>query len=102
MVRDLEDYLPDGADRFDPRLSPLHAADLTGLPPTHIHVAEFDPFRDEGLAFAARLNGACVATSSVTHAGMIHYFYAMPGAIPYADEALKEIGEAVRSALGSS
>ena len=99
VERDLADYLPSGAKLFDPRLSPLHAPDLTGLPPTHIHVAEFDPFRDEGLAFAERLKTASVATRSVLHAGMIHYFYAMPGAIPYANAALQEIGAAVKTAL---
>jgi acetyl esterase len=103
MARDLADYLPalsfGGADLNDPRLSPLHAADLASLPPIHIHVAEFDPFRDEGLAFAARLRASGGAASSTLHPGMIHYFYAMPGAIPYAETALAEIGTAVKAAL---
>ena len=99
MARDLIDYLPKGADLHDLRLSPLHAADLSGLPPTHIHVAEFDPFRDEGLAYAQRLERAGVCVSDTLHPGMIHYFYAMPGAIPYAETALRQIGAAVKAAL---
>jgi acetyl esterase/lipase len=99
MARDLTDYLPRGADLRDPRLSPLHAMDVAGAPPTQIHVAEFDPFRDEGLAFARRLEAVGVPVSSTLHPGMIHYFYAMPGAIPYARQALQGIGAAVRAAL---
>jgi acetyl esterase/lipase len=99
MARDLADYLPDGADLSDPRLSPLHAHSLKGLPPTHIHLAEFDPFRDEGLAYGERLNAAGVQASVTLHPGMIHYFYAMPGAIPYAEAALNDIGAAVKAVL---
>ena len=62
-------------------------------------MAEFDPFRDEGLAYAERLASSGVAARSTTHPGMIHYFYAMPAAIPYADKALADIGAAVRAAL---
>ncbi len=98
MAKDLADYTPKGADLRDPRLSPLHAIDLSPLPPTHIHVAEFDPFRDEGLAFAERLTAMGGETTATLHPGMIHYFYAMPGAIPYAETALAEIGAAVRGA----
>lgn len=100
LARDLAEYLPYGSDLYDPRLSPLHAGALEALPPAHIHVAEFDSFRDEGLAFAERLDAAGGTVSSTIHPGMIHYFYAMPGAIPYADKALAEIGAAVKAALG--
>ena len=102
MARDLADYLPKGADLYDPRLSPLHAADVSALPPTHLHVAEFDPFRDEGLAFGEKLQAAGVDARVTQHAGMIHYFYALAGAIPYAEVALDRIGAEVRAALAHS
>jgi acetyl esterase/lipase len=101
MTQDLEDYVPQGADLFDPRLSPLHARDLSALPPTHLHVAEFDPFRDEGLAFGERLKTAGVDVHMTQHAGMIHYFYALSGAVPYADQALGRIGADIKAAFGA-
>jgi acetyl esterase/lipase len=94
--RDLDDYAA-GAPAADPRLSPLHAASLAGLPPAVIHTAEFDPFRDEGDAYAARLACAGVPVRPHRHAGMIHYFYALARAIPYAGEAAAMIGAQMRA-----
>ena len=53
-------YTGSNADPRDVRLSPLLAADLAGLPAAHIHTAEFDPLRDEGKAYADRLEAAGV------------------------------------------
>ncbi len=99
VEHDLRLYLPDGHDRRDPRVSPLHAADLTGLPRTFVHTAEFDPMRDEGLAYAHRLAGSGVPVSHTCHAGMIHLFYGMTGVVPYARDALRAVGAQMRAAL---
>ena len=88
LRRDLELYCPAGADSSDPRLSPLLAEDFAGLPPAFIHTGQFDPFGDEGEAYAARLSGAGVAVHGRAHPGMIHYFYCMPRMIPYAHQAV--------------
>ena len=95
MARDLELYCPE-ADRSDPRLSPLRADDLAGLPPAFIHTGQFDPFGDEGEAYAAKLSAAGVKVQGRSHAGMIHYFYCMPRMIPYAHEAIHQIGAEIR------
>ena len=98
LAADAEDYLQ-GADPADPRVSPLKAQRLSHLPPTVIHAAACDPFRDEALAYAQRLEAADVTVSATVHPGMIHYFYALPRAIPYARTALAEIGVQVRAHL---
>jgi acetyl esterase len=92
-------YLPSGVDINDPRLSPLLAPDLSGLPPALIHTAGFDLLRDEGKAYADALKRAGVKVSHVCHEHMIHHFYAMAGAIPYARTALKAVGVDIRAAL---
>jgi acetyl esterase/lipase len=95
----LKHYCPPGTDLRDPRISPALAADVAGLPPAHIHTAQFDPLRDEGEAYAEALKRAGVAVRYTCHQGMIHHFYGMAGAIPYARVAMKAAGSAMRSAL---
>ena len=98
LLRDLELYCaPDM--RADPRLSPLLADDLAGLPRAFIHTGQFDPFGDEGEAYAAKLSQAGVKVQGRTHPGMIHYFYCMPRMIPYAHEAMHQIGAEIRYAV---
>jgi acetyl esterase/lipase len=95
----LRHYCAADADLDDPRLSPLRARQFCGLPPAHIHTAEFDPMRDEGEAYAQALRRAGVPARYTCHAGMIHYFYAMAGAIPAARAALKLAATAMRESL---
>jgi acetyl esterase len=95
----LSHYCGPGTDLADPRLSPLCAADFSGLPPAHIHTAEYDPLRDEGEAYAKALRHAGVAAHYSCHAGMIHHFYGMAGAIPAARVALKAAALDLREAL---
>jgi acetyl esterase/lipase len=97
---DLADYLPYGADPADPRISPLRAATLAGLPAAIIHTAEFDPMRDEGNAYAKKLMEAGVAVDHFCHDGMIHNFHAMGALLPQARLVLHQIGEQVRRAVG--
>jgi acetyl esterase len=92
-------YCSADTDLADIRISPLRAIDLTGLPPAHIHTAEFDPVRDEGKAYAQALTRAGVPVRYVCHAGMIHHFYCMAGAISYAQAAVAQAGAAIRAAL---
>jgi acetyl esterase len=69
------------------------------LPPAHIHTAEFDPFRDEGKAYADALASAGVPVRYICHAGMIHHFYCMAGAVSYARSAIAQAGAAIAEAL---
>ena len=67
-------WVPGQVPLADPRVSPLHAADLSGLPPAVVVTAEHDPLRDEGDAYAARLAAAGVPVRHRAEAGMIHGF----------------------------
>jgi acetyl esterase/lipase len=93
-------YCPAGTDLTDIRISPLRATDLAGLPPAHVHTAEFDPLRDDGKAYADALEHAGVPVRYMCHAGMIHHFYCMAGAIPYSQAAIAQAGAAIAEALG--
>jgi acetyl esterase/lipase len=95
----LQHYCDPDQDIDDPRLSPLRAPRFSGLPPAHVHTAEFDPLRDEGAAYAEQLRRAGIAAHYTCHTGMIHYFYAMAGAIPAARLALKAAAAAMGEAL---
>jgi acetyl esterase/lipase len=99
LAHDLKYYLAADTDPADPRVSPLRAVDLTHLPPTIIHTAEYDPLRDEGRAYAERLQTLGVRTLYRCHPGMIHLFYGMRGLIPYAGTAFAQMGADVRSLL---
>jgi acetyl esterase len=83
----------------DPRLAPMAAADLSGLPPALVITAEFDPLRDEGEAYGARLAAAGVPTTVVRFQGMIHAFFSMAGALPQARVAIDLVASSVRRAL---
>lgn len=91
-----------GAEPSDPRISPLRAASLAGLPPAHIHTAEFDPMRDEGKAYADALGDAGVPVRYTCHPGMIHHFYCMTGAIPAARTVVATVGTAIRDVMFAS
>jgi acetyl esterase len=94
-----DQYLTDPAQALDPRVSPLLAEDLSGLPTAYVAVAGFDPLRDEGIAYAQRLRDAGVQTVLRVHTGLIHPFSAALGAGRACAEATLEIATAIRFGL---
>jgi acetyl esterase/lipase len=100
LDHDLLHYAPPGTtDPANPRISPLRADDVAGLPRTLIHTAEFDPLRDEGRDYFERLARAGAEVSYTCHPGMIHLFYGLGAVIPYARTAFEQIGGEIRDAL---
>jgi acetyl esterase len=95
----MEQYLAAGADRDDPRASPLRAEDLAGQPPTLIVTAGFDPLRDEGHAYAERLRAAHVDVVDREYPGQIHAFVSLTKAIPQGLTCTWEIADYVRQHL---
>lgn len=73
-------YVPDtSAD--DPRISPLRLQALPDLPPTLVATAEYDPLRDEGIAYAGKLRKAGVTVTHLHAADMHHNFPVHPGTV---------------------
>ncbi len=85
----------------DPRVSPLLGADaaLAKSPPTHVLTVETDVLRDEGEAYAARLESIGVPTTLRRYEGMFHGFFALPEQIDVGREAVAEASDAWRSAV---
>nr|WP_028663095.1 alpha/beta hydrolase [Saccharomonospora halophila] len=92
----VDQYAPEGVDRSDPTLSPLLADDLTGLPPTYLATAGFDPLRDEGEAYATRLRQAGVPVSLSRQSDLIHGYANFLGVGRRFTEATAEAAGALR------
>jgi cation diffusion facilitator CzcD-associated flavoprotein CzcO/acetyl esterase/lipase len=86
-----------GADSKDPRISPLLAKDLSGLPPALVVTAGFDPLRDEGEAYAAALTKAGTKAKLLRFDGLIHGFFNLTGLHPASEKAVIEIGWAMKA-----
>jgi acetyl esterase len=95
-----EQYLGD-ADPEDPLVSPIYAPadDLAGLPPALVITAEFDPLRDEGEAYALRLEQAGVPVKASRYDGQLHGFFGLAGVMDAGKAAVQEASAALREAL---
>jgi acetyl esterase len=91
---------PDGS-ADDPLVSPLLEDDarLASTPSAFVVTAEYDPLRDDGEAYAARLAAAGVATTHVRFSGQIHGFFSMFGLLDDCRSAQAMVAEAVHGAF---
>ncbi len=97
-----ETYLPSHEAGLEPSASPMNAARLQGLPPAMIITAECDPLRDQGEAYARKLQSAGVPVELKRYEGMIHPFFQFGGILDTAKVAMNDAASAVRRALGVS
>jgi acetyl esterase len=94
-------YLAHDEDGDHPYASPLRAKSLSGVAPALVITAEYDPLRDEGEAYAARLRSAGVPVTLSRYEGMIHAFIRLTHRFDKAREAIGEVAEALRLAFAS-
>ena len=73
---------------------------MTGAPPALVVTAGFDPLKDEGRDFAARLNAAGVEANHIEHPSLIHDFFVMPDISPKVLEVVGETANALRAVIG--
>ena len=94
-------YIAQAADSSNPYASPLRATNFGGLPAATVITAEFDPLRDEGEAYAAKLKAAGLPTTVTRYDGMIHGFFTMANALEDGRRAVDEAAQALRSAFAA-
>lgn len=87
------------ADGRHPESSPLRAESLAGVAPALVVVCEFDPLRDEGVAYAERLREAGVPVRLSEYEGMIHGFIRMQAVIDRSQDLLHELGRFLADVL---
>ncbi|HEY0422481.1 MAG TPA: alpha/beta hydrolase fold domain-containing protein, partial [Rhodopila sp.] len=88
-------YVPHEIDRLHPLAAPLRA-DLIGLPPVMVLLAELDVLRSEGEALVAKLRSSGVPVESETFGGTVHGFLRATGSVQKARDAVALAGSWLR------
>jgi acetyl esterase len=97
----IRQWVPDQSQRSDPRVSPLHADNLGGLPAAVIVTAEHDPLRDEGELYAERLRDAGVGVVLRREPGLIHNFMRLDHISPASARAIERVAQDLSGRLRS-
>ena len=95
----LDQYLPAGQDRADPRLAPLNSSHLAGQPPAVIVHAGHDPLWDDGRLYAEALGRAGCAVTLLPYPGQIHAFVSTRRAIPQGVDAVRRVSAWLKDRL---
>jgi acetyl esterase len=92
-------YIADPDARANPEASPLRADDHSGLPPTIVLTAEYDPLRDDGIHYVQALEAAGVPVSHHHYDDVVHAFFTLVNLIVRGDEAVAQVGGEIREAV---
>ncbi|MCJ9703742.1 alpha/beta hydrolase fold domain-containing protein, partial [Bradyrhizobium sp. SHOUNA76] len=87
------------ADRTDPRVSPLRGK-VAGLPPALVTTCEFDPLRDEGIAYAEAMAAAGVQVEQLRAHGHFHSSFTMVDVVITGAPGRGQMAEALRRFAG--
>ena len=101
MIWYWDHYLANDADANNPYAAPQQAQDLRGLPSAVVITAEYDPLRDEGEAYAHRLEAAGVPTTCTRYPGMIHGFFGMSAVVDKGKDAIAQASAALIAAFAA-
>lgn len=93
-------YCPNPADLLNPLAAPLRAVSHADLPPAFIAVAEHDPLRDEGIAYAEALQAAGVSVHLDRGESLIHGYLRAKAYCEPARERFVAMGRWLHSTLG--
>ena len=96
LMRWFWDHYADPEDRLSPKASPLRAESLAGLPPAFVVTCEFDPLRDEGIAYAEALQAAGVPARQLQCRGQIHTSLSLVDVVLSGAGARESMGAALR------
>jgi acetyl esterase len=102
LREDYRQYLGAFGDHTDPRVTPLLCSDLAGVAPAVVVVAECDPLRDEGVAYAGLLGHFGVAVELLEAEEMVHGFLELGGVVPDAMAILDDVATHVHRLVETS
>lgn len=92
-------YLDSAEQSADPRISLVKQPNLAGLAPATIILAQIDPLRSDGEAYAEKLRAAGVPVTVQRYDGVTHEFFGMAAVVDKARQAQQLAGENLRAAF---
>ena len=93
------DHFVPSNERLNPYAVPARAADLSGCAPAYVQTAEYDPLRDEGEHYAARLRSAGVEVDVTRYPGVVHGFVSRWHVMARAADAHDDLANALVAAF---